>query len=94
MFGIYCHVLQSSDILVRYVAHCVKCSFSLSLFNKDTQDLKRITLRGYVVVYTINVSTMKHEENYFMDNTSEARSVQPCIGMVQPFTKLWNIVVK
>lgn len=42
MFGIYCHVLQSSHILVRYIAHCVKCSFSLSLCNKDTQYLKRI----------------------------------------------------
>jgi hypothetical protein len=44
-------------------------------------------------VYTINVSTRKHEENYFMDNTSEARSVQPCIGMVQPFTEHWNIML-
>jgi len=45
-------------------------------------------------VYTINVSTMKHEENDFMDNTREAHSVQPSIGMVQPFTKQhWNIML-
>lgn len=38
---------------------------------------------------------MKHEENYFTDNTSEAaHSIQPCIGMVQPFTKQhWNIML-
>jgi hypothetical protein len=43
-------------------------------------------------VYTINVSTMKHEENYFMDNTCEAHSVQQCIGMVQPFTEQHYVV--
>lgn len=89
MFGIYFHALQSSDILVHcYIAHGVKCSFSLSLCNKDAQILREYcTLTGYVLVYTINVSAMKHEENYFIDNICVAHSVQPSIGMVQPFTK-------
>jgi len=92
MFGIYFHELQSSDIVVHcYIAHSVKYSFSLSLCNKDTQIWREYcTLTGYVLVYTINVSTMKHEENYFMANTCEAHSVQPCIGMVQPLVnKIW-----
>jgi hypothetical protein len=89
LFGIYCHGLQSSDILVHcYIDHGVQCFFSLCLCNKDTQIWREYcSLTGYVSVYTINVSTMKHEENYFVDNTCEAHSVQPCIGMVLPFTE-------